>query len=151
MSVTGLADMAAERDATQRAAIEARLTAERRREALRAGAPASAPVVMTADDRARLLKALYRQTELPDKPRNAFGLLKDLPAPEMEAMLRRHVPVTDETLRELALQRGLAVRDALIAAGLPSERLFLAAPKLHEPGPDEAGWTPQAQLSLSVR
>ena len=88
---------------------------------------------------------------LPSPPRNAFGLAKDLPGPEMEALLRRHVPVNDETMRELALQRGLAVRDALIAAGLPSERLFLAAPKLHEPGPDEAGWTPQAQLSLSVK
>jgi hypothetical protein len=42
------------------------------------------------------------------------------------------------------------VRDALVAKGLPSERLFLAAPKLHGPGEGEA-WTPRAQLSLATK
>ena len=54
-------------------------------------------------------------------------------------------------MRELALQRGLAVRDALIAKGLPSERLFLAAPKLRASGEDDAAWTPRVQLSLATR
>lgn len=151
MTVTGMADAASERAAYQRAAIEARLLAERRREGLRAGAAANAPVTLGAEDRARLLKALYRQTDLPDKPRNALGFAKDIPVAEMETLLRRHVPVTEQTLRELALQRGLAVRDALIAKGLDSQRLFVAAPKLHEAGGDDAGWTPQAQLSLSLK
>jgi hypothetical protein len=46
----------------------------------------------------------------------------------MEAMLLAAVPVNENAVRELALQRALAVRDALIARGLPAERLFLAAP-----------------------
>jgi hypothetical protein len=49
----------------------------------------------------------------------------------------------------VALQRGLAVRDALIARGLPSERLFLGAPKLRASGEDDAAWTPRVQLTLA--
>jgi hypothetical protein len=68
----------------------------------------------------------------------------------MEALLKGRAPVTAEAMRELALQRGIAVRDALIAKGLPSERLFLAAPKLRVSGDDDASWTPRVQLSLAV-
>ena len=66
-------------------------------------------------------------------------------------MLRKNVPVTVEAMRELALQRGIAVRDALIAKGLANERLFLAAPKLRESGEGDAAWTPRVRLSLSVK
>ena len=110
-----------------------------------------APVSLSGEDRSRLLKALYRQSDLPDKPRNALGIARDLPDAEMEQLLRRHVAVTDAALRQLALQRGTAVRDALIAKGLSSERIFLAAPRLHEPGAGEGAWTPRVQLSLSTR
>ena len=60
MTVTGAADPASEREAVQRAALESRLLAERRRELLRGGAPSDVAVTMSADDRARLLRELYR-------------------------------------------------------------------------------------------
>lgn len=110
--------------------------------------PASA---LSADDRSRLLKRLYQQTPLPDKPRNAHGLLRDLPPAEMETLLLAHILVTEDTMRELALQRGLAVRDALMAVGLPSERLFLAAPKLRLSAEGDATWVPTVQLTLATR
>ena len=68
----------------------------------------------------------------------------------MGALLKARVPAGDEALRALALQRGIAVRDALLAKGLPSERLFLAAPKLHAAGEDTAPWSPRVQLTLSA-
>ena len=68
----------------------------------------------------------------------------------MEALLKTRTPVSDEAMRELALKRGIAVRDALIAKGLASERLFLAAPKLRASGEGEAAWTPRVQLALTV-
>ena len=68
----------------------------------------------------------------------------------METLLKSAILPSAEALRELALQRGLAVRDALIARGLPGERLFLAAPKLRAASAEEAGWTPRVQLSLST-
>ena len=157
MTVTGAADPAAERDAFQHAAIETRLRAEQRREALRSGAPSAAasgvpdaPPALAADEHARLLKQVYKDTDIPGKPRNAIGLAKDIAPAEMEALLKTRTPVTTEAMRELALQRGIAVRDALIAKGLPSERLFLAAPKLRAAGEGDAGWSPRVQLSLST-
>ncbi|MBX3606422.1 MAG: DUF748 domain-containing protein, partial [Piscinibacter sp.] len=153
MTVTGASDPTAERADFQRAALEARLLAERRRELLRAGAPAAevdALRTLDAEARARVLREVYRATDLPDKPRNALGFARDLPGPEMEARLRMHMPVPPDAMRELALQRGLAVRDALIAQGLPGERLFLAAPKLRDSGDADAAWTPRAQLALGT-
>ena len=153
MTVTGAADPVSEREAYQSAAIETRLLAERRRELLRAGAPASAasaPEALSADERTWLLKQVYKDTDIPNKPRNAIGFAKDIPAPEREALLKTRTVVSTEAMRELALQRGIAVRDTLIATGLPSERLFLAAPKLRVSGEDDAAWTPRVQLSLAV-
>ena len=155
MTVTGAADAAGEREAFQRAALEARLLAERRREMLREGAAAAdadALATLDAPTRARLLKEVYRATSLPNKPRNAIGLARDIPGPEMEALLVAAIPVGPDAMRELALQRGLAVRDALLARGLPGERLFLAAPKLRAAGEEgAASWTPRVQLSLSTK
>ena len=153
MTVTGAADPVSERDAYQRAAIDARLRAEARRDALRAGAPgsaASAPPPLGAEERSRLLEQVYKNTDLPDKPLNALGFAKSVPAPEMEALLKSRIVVTPEAARELALQRGITVRDALIAKGLPNERLFLAAPKLRASGEEDAAWTPRVQLTLST-
>jgi hypothetical protein len=178
MTVTGAADPAAEHDAVQRARLEARLRTEQRREALRgslaASAPAAAPPAggaaseaprLAGADRDRALLAVYRQTDIPDKPRNRIGFLIDPPPAQAESMLLKQIRVTEADLRELALQRGLAVRDALIAKGLPSARLFVAAPKLHVSGGDEeapaAGsaasspdpalaWTPRVELSLTM-
>jgi hypothetical protein len=163
MTVTGASDPASEREAYQQALIDARLASEQRREGLRSGtAPAavagaasgvaSAPAApaLSSDERYRLLKEVYKQTDIPNKPRNVLGFQKDIPPAEMEALLKTRLLVTEEAMRELALQRGIAVRDALIAKGLPSERLFLAAPKLRVSGEEDAKWTPRVQLSLST-
>ncbi len=150
MTVTGAADPASERDAYIQTLLEQRLLAERKRELVRAGAAPEAPVVMAAEDRVRALKEIYKQTDIPNKPRNAIGIARDIAGPEMEALLKSRIVVSAEAMRELALQRGLAVRDALIAQGLPSERLFLAAPKLRASGEDDASWSPRVQLALST-
>ncbi len=154
MTVIGEADVDAERDAYQLAVLEQRLVQEQRREKLRASGAASAPdatLVVAEADRARLLKEVYRQTELPDKPRNLIGMKADIPPQQMEALLLKHVNVSPEAIRELALQRGLAVRDTLIAKGLPSDRLFLGDPKLRVSSGGDAAWTPQVKLSLDTK
>ncbi len=153
MTVTGAADPVSEREEFQRAALEARLLAERRRELLRGGTPAAeadALSTLEPETRARVLKEVYRATDLKNKPRNALGFARDIPGPEMEALLRSNTVVSTDAMRELALQRGLAVRDALLAKGLPGERLFLAAPKLRASGEEDAAWTPRVQLTLGT-
>lgn len=152
MTVTGASDPAGEREAMQAAQLETRLLAEQRKELLRAGQPVDTPpAALTPAERQRLLARVYSDTRLPDKPRNLIGLAKDLPPAEMEARLKAAIPVNTDTARELALQRGLAVRDALVAKGLPAERLFLAAPRLRASGEDDGRWTPRVQLSLGTQ
>lgn len=155
MTVTGVSDPATEREGYVQAVLDARLAQERKKEAARAGAaataasgPAAAPV-FAAGERDELLKAVYKDTDIPDKPRNLVGLAKSLPPAEMEALLKSTIEVTPDAMRQLALQRGLAVRDALVARGLPSERLFVAAPKVRSPAGDGEAWLPSAKLSLT--
>lgn len=160
MTITGAADLDSESGALRAAGLQERLLALLRREAARAGpsgvsgvaglsgpsgtsgtsSPSSslgsavpAPSVVPprgTPAHAALLRRLYLETPLPDKPRNLLGLLTTPAAPQMEAMLLAAIPVNENSARELALQRALTVRDALIARGLPAERLFLAAPQV---------------------
>jgi len=154
LGIAAMADPASERLAMQQAAFEARLRDEQRRErgrgALGSGGTDAPLPPLTAEQRARLVRAVYDDTRLPDKPRNFIGMAKDIPVAEMEAMLVAAMPVDDAAARRLAVQRGRSVRDALAAKGLAGSRLFLAEPKLREPAADNAPWVPQAQLTLSA-
>ena len=152
MTITGSADPQAEAADWQRETIESQLRTMARDDALHAGAPAtapaSAPATLAPATRSALLKTLYKQTRLPDKPRNLVGLAKDLPDAEMEALLLKNVPVNDEAMRQEALARAIAVRDALVAKGISSDRLFLAAPNLHASSAE--AWSPRATLALAM-
>ncbi|HEY6135218.1 MAG TPA: DUF748 domain-containing protein [Rubrivivax sp.] len=152
MTVVGTADPVSEREAIQAASLDARVQAVAQRERARAGvaAPAASAPPLSAEERTRIVKRIYSDTKLPDKPRNFIGMAKDIPLAEMEAMLKSATVVSADTARELSLQRGLAVRDALIAKGLPSERLFLGEPKLRGAGEGDAAWTPRVQLALAA-
>jgi uncharacterized protein involved in outer membrane biogenesis len=160
MTVTGAADPASERAAMQSAQLEQALLAQRRREQLRAGnvpaaadtaSGASAPAPVSGEERTRLLRELYERADIPDKPRNVIGLTKDLPPAEIETMLKSRMVIDTDSARELALQRGIAVRDALVARGLASDRLFLAEPKVHSSAEGDAAWVPRVTLVLSVQ
>ncbi len=158
LTITGTVDPAAERADAQRESVEARLQALARGDALRAGVRAaappnasSAPVALAPGNRSALLKVLYGQTKMPDKPRNVLGLAKDIPDAEMEALLRKNTVIDDEAMRQQALARAIVVRDALVAKGVGVDRLFLAAPKVRGPGDTDASWKPQASLALATR
>ena len=152
--IVAMADPVAEREALQRAAFEARLLDEQRRMLARGALGNSAndaPLpALTTEQRERLVRLIYDDTKLPDKPRNLIGLAKDIPVAEMQAMLLATMPADAAAARQLAVRRGLSVRDALMAKGLGSERIFLGEPKLRGEAPDNAPWVPQAQLALSA-
>ena len=154
LGIVATADPVAEREALQRAAFEARVLDEQRRERARAGLGSTgndAPLpALTPEQRERLVRRIYDDAKLPDKPRNAIGLVKDIPAAEMEAMLLATMPADAAAARQLAVQRGLSVREALMAKGLGGERIFLGEPKLRAEAADNAPWVPQAQLALSA-
>jgi hypothetical protein len=106
-------------------------------------------------------------------------MAKDIPLEEMEALLLAHIAVTEDTMRELAVQRGVAVRDYLASKQLPPDRLFLGQVKTGaasaKPSGNPAGnpasaiqvegrpvveggastgsakWTPLAELNLAAQ
>ena len=94
-----------------------------------------------------LLKDVYKRADI-KKPRNMVGLAADSPQSEMETLLITSVAVPDNAMRELALARGVAVRDYLAAQGVKLDRLFLGNVKTE--GFDKE-WKPRAELSLAPR
>jgi hypothetical protein len=153
LTITGLADADQEHADLQAANLDARLVGLRRTELLQSGETAvpDAPT-LSPEDRSRLVRRLYADTKLPDKPRNVLGIAKDIPQAEMETRLKAGLPLPADAARALAVQRAAVVRDALVARGLPNERMFVAAPKVHGAGSAEPGdWLPHAQLELSSR
>ncbi|MBK8665868.1 MAG: DUF748 domain-containing protein [Burkholderiales bacterium] len=187
LTVVGTARLEAERDPYKRQRLLALVAAEKRAASggavaapstpaasvpTPAAAPASAadavvgarPSAVADAEYPELLKRLYRRADIPDKPRNAVGMLRDLPVPEMERLLLTHIEITDDAMRQLALQRGVAVKDYLAGKKLPAERLFLGAARTgaaaSAPAPAAAGsaaagapapWSPRAELSLAAR
>jgi hypothetical protein len=174
LTVTGQADPADERDAAKKLKLDQLVVAEKRRELARDGSVSgTATVTVEPAELERYTRAAYRRMDFAGKPRNLVGLLRDLPLNEMNALMLANIQVTQDDMRALALQRGVAVRDYLLGKGVPSERMFLANPRLRgsagdadnasapaaaaAPGvppaatpPDGARWTPRVQLSLGA-
>ena len=149
MTVIGQASLDVERDAFKKERLKALVAAEKRRTLVASGAASNATqtaaITVSEAEYPALLKEVYKRSDVP-KPRNAIGMLKDIPAPEMEALLLASLPATEQAMQELALARGVAVRDYLAAKGLPSDRLFLGAA---EAVGKEEKWSPRAELSLA--
>ena len=153
MTVVGNASLEVEREAMQRQRLQRRVLAEKRRNLVAGGAAAANAdaaelegIAVSDAEYPALLKSVYQRASFP-KPRNAIGLLKDLPQPEMEQLLLANLPVDADNVQRLAVQRGVAVRDYLAAQKLPLERLFLGAAKTTE---GDANWRPQADLQLAT-
>jgi hypothetical protein len=123
--------------------------AEREIPALREQRLAAALKAENAATPEAALRRLYTATPLPNKPRNLLGLAQVLPPAQMRGLLMASYAVDDEALRQLAVARAVAVRDALLARGVPNARVFLAAPKLCD-GACATGWRPHVELSLAA-
>ncbi len=156
LTVTGHAVAEAEEEGWKRERLRSQVQAlqQRRQPAARPdadmhGAPMApgGPDAAQAQAYADALRELYRRTDIP-KPRNLLGLARDIPAPEMEALLLAQMKVPGDALRELAQARAVAVRDELARRGVPLERLFVAAPRMDA---RREGAAPQAELALSTR
>lgn len=146
LTVVGTSSVEAERDGFKRERLDSLVRAEKRRLTVKEGGTTSAAVSISPAEYPALLKEVYKRADMP-KPRNLVGLAKDLSVPEMEKLLLADIQVNDSAMRELAVQRGVAVKDYLASRDLPPERLFLGAAKTIPP---EAKWTPRAELNLAM-
>ncbi|AMM26052.1 DUF748 domain-containing protein [Variovorax sp. PAMC 28711] len=147
MTVVGTSNLEKEKDAYQRQRLRQLTQAEKRRIAARAGKDATDVAPVTDAEYPELLTAVYKRADI-TKPRNMVGLAKDLPQKEMEDLLLTSIPADEESIRQLAVERGAVVRDYLLAQKLPSERLFLGAVRTNASGTD---WKPGAELNLATR
>lgn len=146
LTVVGTSSLEAEREGFKRERLDELVGAEKRRSTVKEGGTAGAAVSISAAEYPALLKEVYKRADMP-KPRNLIGLAKELPVPEMEKLLLAAINVSDDAMRELAVQRGMAVKDYLATRNLPPDRLFLGAAKAVPP---EAKWTPRAELNLAM-
>lgn len=147
MTVVGESREAEDKEAWKSVELDRLLLAQKRRNAIREGKNGDEVLEISEAERPALLKAVYGRADI-KKPRNMVGMAKELPAEQMKALLVASINVPDDAMRELALARGVAVRDYLATQKLPLERLFLGAPRLDVKDKD---WSPRAQLSLSAQ
>jgi len=126
LEIEGRADPLSDPEGLKRARLEQRVRALKREELTRKGVESGSAdaVEVSANEYPVLLERVYRSEKFP-KPRNLVGMVKGLPAEEMEKLILANSSVDDEDLRDLADRRAKTVRDWLISRGLPSDRLFL--------------------------
>jgi len=147
MTVVGTASLDKEKDAYRKARLREMAQAEKRRAAVRAGKDAGAVEPLTDAEYPALLEAVYKRADI-SKPRNLIGMAKDLPLAEMEDLLMSNMTVDEEAIRQLAVQRGVVVRDYLLEHKAPAESLFLGAVQTKASGAD---WKPGAELKVDAR
>jgi uncharacterized protein involved in outer membrane biogenesis len=131
LQLSGRADPATDLDGLKRVSMERKVKAQKLQELSgKADAPKSVDEVrIESSEYPQYLRQAYRQESFP-KPRNAIGLLRDLPVVEMEKLMIQHAAVSEEDLRELANQRAQTVRDALVTTGqVSAERLSIVPAK----------------------
>ncbi len=86
-------------------------------------------VVIGKDEFDKYLFLAYKKADFP-KEKNFLGIVKRLPSPELERLLRANTAVTDEDLRALALRRAEAVKEHILRSGrVDPSRVFVRWPK----------------------
>ena len=148
LTVVGTSNLAVERDGYKRQRLRQLAQIEKRRATARAGEDASDVAPVSDAEYPALITAVYKRADL-TKPRNVIGMAKDIPLAEMEALLLDGITVTEEAMRQLAVERGAVVRDYLLAQKLPTARLFLGAARTRATA--EPDWKPSAELKLATR
>jgi uncharacterized protein involved in outer membrane biogenesis len=145
LTVTGESRLDSENDAWKKERLRQLVRAEKRRQAIAGGADATAAITVSAEEYPALLKEVYRRADIV-KPKNVLGLTKDLPPDEMEQLILANMVVADDAMQQLAVRRGVAVRDYLATKDVATSRLFLGAPKVAS---SDSNWTPRADLKLA--
>ncbi|MBJ6799446.1 DUF748 domain-containing protein [Geomonas propionica] len=89
-------------------------------------------VQLSPEEYSRYLKAVYKKEKFP-KPRNALGMVKDLPDNEMKKLIVANTVVGENELQSLARERSATVIAYLVAkGGLPPEKLFQASDNIYK-------------------
>jgi uncharacterized protein involved in outer membrane biogenesis len=150
LEISARVDPVNDLEGLRKASIERKVKAQKFKELARRGeAPPSVDDVQVASgEYERYLKAAYGAESFP-KPRNVIGLAKDLPVPEMEALMLKYTQVGDDDLRDLGNRRAQIVRDRILASGqVTSDRVFIVASKTSSADDKSKGRSSRVDFSL---
>jgi len=153
VDIAGHADPASDAEALRQSALATAMRTEKMKMLAAEGmAPPSVDQVdIGAGERNRWLTAAYRESSIPDRPRNMLGMLKELPPAEMEALFVANAKVDDQALRALANERARSVKDALVAKTIADDRLFLIAPQIGGDAGGTAAGATKTRVDLALR
>ena len=150
LDIAGRIDPASDRDGLKRVALDHKIRLQKFNDLVKLGEPPVSvdAVEVGAPEYDALLQRVYKAEDFA-KPRNAIGLVKELPREEMEALILDHTSVSDEDLHLLAERRAQVVRDNLVdKAHVPAERVFLVAPRLDAAGIKDKGKATRVDFGL---
>jgi hypothetical protein len=135
LEIEGHVDVEKDREGMRQLIFRRKVASQKLVDLAKTGQPAPAldNVRVETAEYPKYLARAYKVEKFP-KPRNIIGMAKDLPVPEMEKLMLTHIQVTDDDLRQLAVDRASHVRERLVATGkVEAERVFLVAPKTLPP------------------
>lgn len=138
MEIEGYVDIERDREGLRQYAFNNKLKAQKLKETVGQGeAAAIDETVVEPEEYETYLEKAYREESFP-KPRNALGMAKELPAPEMEKLILTYIVITDDDLRLLATDRSLKVKDYILQSGeIDPKRIFLTEPESLQPEENE--------------
>jgi uncharacterized protein involved in outer membrane biogenesis len=131
MDIEGHVDMEKDREGLKQYLFNKKLKAQKLNEMVKKGQPAIPvdEVKIEKQEYDQYLKMAYKDEKFP-KPRNVLGMAKDIPGPEMEKLILTHIEIKEGDLRNLASQRSMKVKEAIVKSGqVEPERIFILEPK----------------------
>ncbi len=136
LEVEGHADPARDLEALRWLELQRKVKAQKVKETVAGGNEASANIAVSEAEYPKYLKLAYRADEKTVKPKNALGMVKDIPTSEMERLMLAAITVSQDDLRLLARQRAQVAREQILRARkIETERVFLVEPKTIQPDP----------------
>jgi uncharacterized protein involved in outer membrane biogenesis len=142
MDVIGRAAPDADREGLKHAMLDRAIRVQKQKTLAEEGESTSSVDAIKIDEKEypKLLEAVYKATDLPDKPRNFIGIAKSIPPAEMESLLLASYRADDPALAALANRRATTVKEWLAGeGGIASDRVFVVAPKLTADGITDKG------------
>jgi len=134
LEVEGHADPVRDLEALKRIELGHKVKAEKVKETVAAGSDADAAVKVSDAEYPKYLRLAYRADDKTMKPKNALGMLRDVPNAEMERRMLDAMTPTQDDLRLLARQRAQVVREQILhERNIETERVFLIEPKTIPP------------------
>ena len=133
LEITGYADPENDPDGLKRAILDRKVKAQKLAEGAEKGESEGSlqDVSIEPEEYEEFLELVYEEEKF-DKPKNAIGLTKSLPVPEMEQLILENINAGEDELRQLAELRGKAARDWLVEqGGISSDRVFVSEPQIN--------------------